>query len=43
MSEDRLTIGDYPLAEKRPEIVRGKRGVMPDTAWLFAQATGTTP
>ena len=26
MSEDRLTIGDYPLAEKRPEIVRGKRG-----------------
>ena len=26
MSEERLTIGDYPLAEKRPEIVRGKRG-----------------
>jgi propanediol dehydratase small subunit len=26
MSEDRLTIGDYPLAEKRPEVVRGKRG-----------------
>jgi propanediol dehydratase small subunit len=26
MSENRLTIGDYPLAEKRPEIVRGKRG-----------------
>ena len=26
MSEDRLTIDDYPLAEKRPEIVRGKRG-----------------
>ena len=26
MSEDRLTIEDYPLAEKRPEIVRGKRG-----------------
>jgi propanediol dehydratase small subunit len=26
MSEDRLTIGDYPLAENRPEIVRGKRG-----------------
>ena len=26
MSEDRLTIADYPLAEKRPEIVRGKRG-----------------
>ncbi|HKQ56204.1 MAG TPA: diol dehydratase small subunit [Methyloceanibacter sp.] len=26
MNEDRLTIADYPLAEKRPEIVRGKRG-----------------
>jgi plasmid maintenance system antidote protein VapI len=23
--------------------VRGKRGVTPDTAWLFAQALGTTP
>jgi propanediol dehydratase small subunit len=26
MSEERLTIADYPLAEQRPEIVRGKRG-----------------
>jgi addiction module HigA family antidote len=25
------------------EIVRGKRGITPDTAWLFAQALGTTP
>ena len=25
------------------EIVRGKRGVTPDTAWLFAQALDTTP
>lgn len=25
------------------EIVRGKRGVTPGTAWLFAQALGTTP
>lgn len=25
------------------EIVRGKRGVTPDTAWLLAQALGTTP
>lgn len=25
------------------EIVRGKRGVTPDTAWLFSQAFGTTP
>jgi addiction module HigA family antidote len=25
------------------EIVRGKRGISPDTAWLFSQALGTTP
>jgi addiction module HigA family antidote len=25
------------------EIVRGKRGVSPETAWLFAEALGTTP
>lgn len=25
------------------EIVRGKRGITPETAWLFAQALGTTP
>lgn len=25
------------------EIVRGKRGVTPGTAWLLAQALGTTP
>lgn len=25
------------------EIVRGKRGVSPDTAWLLAQAFGVTP
>ena len=25
------------------EIVRGKRGISPDTAWRFAQAFGTTP
>jgi antitoxin HigA-1 len=25
------------------EIVHGKRGVTPDTAWRFAQAFGTTP
>jgi addiction module HigA family antidote len=24
------------------EIVRGKRGVTPETAWLFGQALGTT-
>jgi antitoxin HigA-1 len=25
------------------EIIRGKRGITPGTAWLFAQAFGTTP
>ena len=25
------------------EIVRGKRGVTPETAWLFAAALGTSP
>jgi len=25
------------------ELIRGKRGVTPDTAWLLAQALGTTP
>ena len=25
------------------EIVRGKKGVTPETAWLFSQAFGTTP
>lgn len=25
------------------EIVNGKRGITPETAWLFAQALGTTP
>ena len=25
------------------EIVRGKRGITPETAWLFSQAFGMTP
>ena len=25
------------------EIVNGKRGITPETAWLFSQALGTTP
>jgi len=25
------------------EIIRGRRGVTPETAWLLAQALGTTP
>ena len=25
------------------EIIRGERGITPETAWLFAQALGTSP
>lgn len=25
------------------EIIKGKRGISPDTAWLFSQALNTTP
>jgi addiction module HigA family antidote len=25
------------------ELVRGKRGITPDTAWLLAKALGTSP
>jgi len=25
------------------EIIKGKRGITPDTAWLFSQALGTSP
>jgi addiction module HigA family antidote len=25
------------------EIIRGRRGISPETAWLFSQALGTTP
>ena len=33
---------DVPV-QRVNEIVRGKRGVTPETAWLFAQALGTSP
>lgn len=33
---------EVPL-QRVNEIIRGKRGVTPNTAWLFAQALGTTP
>lgn len=33
---------DVPV-QRINEIVRGKRGVTPETAWLLAQAFGTTP
>src|SRR5689334_8012337 len=36
MSEERLSIADYPLAENRPEIVRGKRGKSVDEITLQA-------
>ncbi|MDQ3032315.1 MAG: HigA family addiction module antitoxin [Myxococcota bacterium] len=33
---------DYPI-QRVNEIVRGKRGVSPETAWPFADAFGTSP
>ena len=33
---------DIPV-QRVNEIVRGKRGITPNTAWLLAQAFGTTP
>jgi propanediol dehydratase small subunit len=36
MSEEKLTIDDYPLAEKRPDIVPGKRGKHLDELTLEA-------
>jgi len=33
---------DVPV-QRINEIIRGKRGVTSETAWLFAQALGTTP
>jgi len=36
MSEERLSVADYPLAEMRPGIVRGKRGKSLDEITLEA-------
>jgi propanediol dehydratase small subunit len=36
MSDPKLTIDDYPLAEKRPDIVRGRRGKRLDEITLEA-------
>jgi addiction module HigA family antidote len=33
---------DAPV-QRINEIIRGKRGVTSETAWLFSQALGTTP
>ncbi|MES1245122.1 MAG: HigA family addiction module antitoxin [Acidobacteriota bacterium] len=30
-------------AQRIEEIVRGERGITPETAWLLSQAFGTTP
>jgi plasmid maintenance system antidote protein VapI len=39
-----ISFGDDVTAEQRvKEIVRGKRGVTPETAWLFFHAPGTPP
>lgn len=47
---DELGIPQSQLADKLGitvqrvnEIVNGKRGITPETAWLFAGALGTTP
>ncbi len=40
MSETKLGIADYPLAENRPEIVRGKRGKGLDEITLDAVIDG---
>jgi antitoxin HigA-1 len=33
---------DIPL-QRINEIIRGKRGITPETAWLFSKALGTSP
>jgi propanediol dehydratase small subunit len=40
MSEPKLTTADYPLAEKRPELVKGKRGKSLDDITLDRLVTG---
>ena len=40
MSDAKLTAADYPLAEKRPELVHGKRGKSIDAITLEALVAG---
>lgn len=40
MSGEKLTTADYPLAEKRPELVKGKRGKSLDEITLEALDQG---
>jgi propanediol dehydratase small subunit len=37
---DRLTVADYPLAEKRPELIRGPRGKRLEAITLDAVTSG---
>ena len=32
-----------PMVQRINELIRGRRGVTPETAWLLSQALGTTP
>lgn len=41
MSNKQLGTADYPLAEKRPELVRGRRGKSLDDVTLAAVVDGT--
>lgn len=45
MGMTQVALSDYigVPTQRVNEIVKGKRGVTPETAWLFAQAFGTTP
>jgi propanediol dehydratase small subunit len=40
MGERRLTVADYPLAEKRPELIRGRRGKPLDAITLETVVAG---
>ena len=42
MTTAKLTIADYPLAEKRPELVHGARGKMLDEITLESVLSDTT-
>lgn len=41
MTDRSLTVEDYPLAEKRPDLVRGRRGKSLDDVTLDAVVAGT--
>lgn len=40
MTRHKLTAGDYPLAENRPDLVRGRRGKTLDAVTLAALESG---